>query len=211
MTTRTRVKICGLTRLEDAELAAALGADAVGFVLWQGSPRAIAPVDVGRISRRLPPFVTRVGVFVNARREEIERAVSQAALDVAQIHGDTDPETIANLGVHVVRATSLQSDAELATVLGWPANITPIVDAHDPTRHGGTGRQADWARAATVSRTRPIVLAGGLKAENVDAAIVAVRPFAVDVSSGVERSPGEKDPARLRAFFAAVHACQEDR
>lgn len=208
---RTRIKICGLTSFDDASLAVTLGADAVGFVLWSGSPRAIAAPDVARITKRLPAFVTRVGVFVNASPREIETAVNAARLDVAQLHGDIDFQALATVPIRLVRATSLLSEAEAAEVAAWPDSIMPIVDAHDPKRYGGTGRKADWSRAANLAATRPIVLAGGLNADNVSDAIATVRPHMVDVSSGVEERPGIKDPARLRAFFAAVRVCQEDR
>lgn len=207
---RTRVKICGLTRAEDVRLAADLGADAVGFVLWAGSPRGLSAGDAARISRGLPPYVARVGVFVNPTVDEVDSARRQIGLSLIQLHGRVDVEAYRPLGVGVVLATSLVADGELEAVASWPDDVTPIVDAHDPERHGGTGRTADWGRAAVLSARRPIVLAGGLTAENVGRGIRAVRPAAVDVSSGVETSPGVKDPDRLRAFIAAVQKVQEE-
>jgi phosphoribosylanthranilate isomerase len=199
-----RVKICGLTRTEDAELAIALGADALGFVFWPRSPRSVAPSDVRQIIARLPPLVTRVGVFVNASPEDVGRVVRETGIDVAQLHGDERPEAFAAVGARLMKVVTLETDASIETAVAWPPTVMPLVDARDDERKGGTGRVADWERAALLAARRPIVLAGGLTESTIRAAVRRVRPWAVDVSSGVEERPGLKSPARMRAFFAAL-------
>ncbi len=206
MTTLPRVKICGLTRFEDADLAVALGADALGFVFWPRSPRAVAPADVRQIVARLPPFVTRVGVFVNASPAEVRDVVREAGLDVAQLHGDEPLAAFESVGARLVKVSTLDSDARIDEVAAWPMDVMPLVDALDHERKGGTGKMADWTRAAALAMRRPIVLAGGLTETTIGEAVRRVRPWAVDVSSGVEIAPGQKSPVRMRAFFAALAA-----
>jgi phosphoribosylanthranilate isomerase len=150
--------------------------------------------------------VTRVGVFVDASPQEVETVVRGAALDVVQLHGGEFPDAYRAVGARVIKVATLESDARMDEVAAWPHEIMPLVDALDHERKGGTGLVADWARAARLSQLRAIVLAGGLTSENVAAAARAVRPWAVDVSSGVESAPGVKSAERLRAFFAAVRA-----
>jgi phosphoribosylanthranilate isomerase len=200
----TRVKICGITRAEDALLAAALGVSAVGFVFWPGSPRLITPDAARRISRALPPLVTRVGVFVNMTPDEVAAIVARAELDVAQLHGEEVPGDFAGAGARVIKTVTLESDDRVDEARGLPDWVTPLVDASDRTRRGGTGERANWQRAARLAATRSIVLAGGLTAENVADAIAEVRPLAVDVSSGVESAPGIKSRDRMVAFVEAV-------
>jgi phosphoribosylanthranilate isomerase len=202
--TPPRVKICGVTRVEDAMLAVALGAAAVGFICWEGSPRYIKPRDIRSITRRLPAFVSRVGVFVNAPARHVRDVAAAAGLTAVQLHGDEVIEEFAIVGLPLVKLVHPTGDAGLEAALALPDMVTPIVDASDSERHGGTGRLADWHGAARLAAERPIVLAGGLRAENVADAARQVRPWAVDVSSGVESAPGVKSPERLRALFAAV-------
>jgi phosphoribosylanthranilate isomerase len=199
-----RVKICGLTRLEDAALAVDLGADAIGFVFWPKSPRAVTPQAVRSIVDRLPAFVTRVGVFVDASAAEVAKTVSVAGLDVVQLHGDEQVEDYRAVGVRLIRGVALDGDeaADLAAL--WPSDVTPLVDAADRERRGGTGQLANWARAATLAAKRPILLAGGITAENVVDAVHRVRPWAIDVASGVESAPGIKSPDRMRQLFKAI-------
>lgn len=212
MTARTRVKICGLTRLTDAELAVELGADAIGFVFWSRSPRAVRPADVRQIVDQLPPFVTRVGVFVDASPAQVVSIAREAGLDVAQLHGDEPLEPYRSLDVRIMRVAKISSDDDARVVASWPRAIMPIVDAVDHERRGGTGTVANWTAAARLAAERPMVLAGGLTPVNVADAMAQVRPWAVDVSSGVEESPGIKSAERMRAFFAAVRAGRlEDR
>ena len=196
----TRVKICGITRAEDAQLAARLGAWAVGFVFWPRSPRAITTDAARAIVRELPPLVTPVGVFVNEAPDVVSDVARAVGLGAVQLHGDETPEIVAAIQARVMKAVTV----ETAGAHRWPDRVTLLVDAHDPERRGGTGRAADWQRAAELARRRPIVLAGGLTPENVGEALRVVGPAAIDVSSGVESAPGIKDAARLRALFDAV-------
>ena len=208
---RVRVKICGITRPEDADAAVQLGADAIGFVLWPKSPRAASVDDAARIAAALPPFVTRVGVFVNPSLNEVRDAVARIGLDVVQLHGDETPAAFRAIEARCMKATSLASDDDVRIAAAWAPEIVPLVDAADVERRGGTGIVANWDRAARLSFVRPIVLAGGLTAENVRDAIAAVRPWAVDTSSGVEERPGIKSRERMARFFAAVAAGSEER
>jgi phosphoribosylanthranilate isomerase len=197
-----RVKICGLTRVADAELAVQLGADAVGFVFWPASPRSLDPAAARAIVRALPEGVMKVGVFVNQSVSFMNQVAGEAGLTHVQLHGDETPDVAAALSVPVIKAISLAGRG--AVVEAWPADTVWLVDAHDPDRRGGTGTTADWAAAASLARTRRVWLAGGLTAANVEEAVRQVRPFGIDVSSGVEKAPGVKDQDRLRAFFAVV-------
>jgi phosphoribosylanthranilate isomerase len=209
---RVRVKVCGITRLEDAEAAVDHGADAVGFICWSGSPRFVAPDVVRVISRALPPFVSRVGVFVNAGADEIARVIEHAALDVVQLHGDEDVQEYDSIGAKLIKALPLSHDADVSMAEGLPPGVLALIDAVDRERRGGTGLLANWPRAAAVARRRPIVLAGGLDANNIGKAIREVRPWAVDVSSGVETSPGQKSRALIEAFFEELRAARlEDK
>jgi phosphoribosylanthranilate isomerase len=197
---RVRLKICGLTREVDVDAVAALDVDAVGFVLWAGSPRAVPVARAASLSRRLPPWTARVGVLVRPSRDEAAAALQDGGLQVLQLHDVTDPTPFLALGAPVVLVTSLDR-AEIAPT---PAGTTLMVDAHDPVRHGGTGRTIDWTRAAVLATRERLVLAGGLTSDNVGEALRLVRPYGVDVSSGVEEAPGHKSAVRLQQFVAAV-------
>lgn len=204
MSGRVRVKICGLTRQDDVALAVHLGADAVGFVFWPGSPRAVAPEHVRLITAGLPALVTRVGVFVNMPAADVARIVDVARLDAAQLHGEEDIASYRGVATRLIKGASLVDDSAIEAASVLPLDVTPLVDAHDPARRGGTGQAADWTRAAVLARRRAVILAGGLHAANVGDAIEQVQPWAVDVSSGVESSAGVKSAEKLRAFFAAI-------
>lgn len=198
------VKICGITRLEDAEAAVACGADALGFVFWPKSPRCIDSHRARAIVSSLPPFVTPVGVFVDQPPEEINRIASAARLGAIQLHGNESLDSARSLDLPVLKAITVDS-SDAATVDAWPANIILLLDVHDPVRRGGTGQTVDWVAASEISRRRRTILAGGLTPENVAEAMARVRPYGIDVSSGVETSPGIKDHGRLKALFEAVH------
>jgi phosphoribosylanthranilate isomerase len=197
------VKICGITRLEDAEAAVQAGAGAIGFVFWPKSPRFIDPHRAARIAGALPPFVTAVGVFVNEPPAYVKEVAALVHLGAVQLHGDETVEMARAVGRPVVKAVALKPGIDLTP---WPASTTILLDADDPARRGGTGVRIDWDQAAAIARTRRVVLAGGLTPDTVAAAIDRVRPFGIDVSSGVERAPGVKDHGRIRALFEAVHA-----
>jgi tryptophan synthase beta chain len=197
------VKICGITREEDAKAAVALGASAVGFVFWPGSPRAISAERALAIVDRLPPLVASVGVFVDAPTDEVRSMASRVGLSAVQLHGAETPEAAARAGPRVIKA--IRADAGTEGALSeWPDSVTLLVDAADTQRHGGTGERADWAAAARMAARRPVILAGGLTPGNVAQAIRAVGPIGVDVSSGVESAPGVKDHAAMRRFFEEV-------
>ena len=193
------VKICGITRIDDAIAAAAAGANAIGFVFWPNSPRFVDPYRARAIARALPAFVSPVGLFVNQPRDYIVGVTSLVRLQVVQLHGDETPDFAASLTVPVMKA--LPVDRARA----WPGTATVLLDVHDPVQRGGTGRTVDWSAAADVAASRRVLLAGGLTPDNVADAIARVRPFGIDVSSGVERSPGVKDHDRITALFEAVH------
>ena len=201
---RTRIKVCGITRLDDALRAAELGVDALGFVFWPGSPRCVSLRQAAQISAALPPFVAVVGVFVNQSIEEIRTVAAGVGLCAIQLHGDEAHGTWLRVPGRCIRAVGVGPSFDAAAVAAWPPEVWPLLDAHDPARRGGTGQAVDWDIAAEVSRRRRIILAGGLDASNVRDAVARVRPFAVDASSGVEREPGIKDPDRLRAFVEGV-------
>jgi phosphoribosylanthranilate isomerase len=194
------VKICGITRQRDAEAAIGHGASAIGFIFWPGSPRFVDPYRARNIAKALPPFVSTVGVFVNQPREYINGVASLVPLSVVQLHGDETPEFASHLSRPVLKAVVRRESAR-----EWPKSAMLLVDVHDPVKRGGTGRVVDWSMAAALARERHIVLAGGLTPENVAEAVAAVQPWGVDVSSGVEASPGIKDERRIAALFAAIH------
>jgi phosphoribosylanthranilate isomerase len=208
MTRRLFVKICGITRFEDAELAVELGASALGFVFWPGSPRFIDPYRAGEIVDRLPLGVTPIGVFVDQPLDQVNGIVSVARLGGVQLHGSERPAFARGVKRPVLKVVPVRAGEVVGDVDAWPAPVTMLVDAYDPERKGGTGRTVDWTAAARIARQRRTVLAGGLDPDNVAAAIAAVQPFGVDVSSGVEARPGVKDAGRLRAFFAAVRGME---
>ena len=196
------VKICGITRPEDAARAVALGAGAIGFIFWPGSPRFVDPYRARAIVRSIPAFVTTVGVFVNQPPDEINGVAAVAGLSAVQLHGDESADTLPAIKRPVIKALSRIDESVLTA---WDERVTLLIDAHDPVRRGGTGERADWTQAALVAQKRRVVLAGGLSADNVRAAIRQVSPFGIDVSSGVESSPGIKDHQKLTAFFEALH------
>lgn len=234
-----RVKICGITHVDDARVAIEAGADLLGFILYPKSPRYVAPVKVAEILKEIsdwrlnlgaqrtanlqspasslhvsafnPPKT--VGVFVNEPVERILAILDQTGLDFVQLHSEEGPEVLMRLAgraFKALRPTSADealAQAAIYASLGPPDGPTLMVDAHDPNAYGGTGKTADWQAAAALARRHAgLLLAGGLTADNVAAAIEIVQPWGVDVSSGVEAAPGKKDHSKVRAFVAAVKA-----
>ena len=194
------LKVCGITRLTDALHAVRHGATAIGLVFWPRSPRWITVERAAEIVAELPSNVTAVGVFVNEPIDGIRRIVAAAGLSMVQLHGDEPPGYAEALPVPLLRSVTL--DEVPAVFDDWPPQTAWLLDAADPVRRGGTGRTLDWERAAVAARGRQVVLAGGLTPENVAAAIGIVRPYGVDVSSGVEEAPGVKDLAKVTSFLA---------
>ena len=202
-----RVKICGITNREDALHAAACGADALGFVFFPGSPRWVTPAAAAAICAELPPFITRVGLFVNEAPERILATAATCGLDVLQLHGDEAPQGCLLPPYRVVKGVRPRSTADLAGLDAYPVAAL-LVDAAVPGQYGGTGERADWALAAQLAGSHRVILAGGLNPGNVAAAVRAVRPYAVDVASGVEAAPGRKDPEKVAQFIRrAREAC----
>ena len=204
----TRVKICGITRLEDAELAASLGAWAVGFNLWPGSRRACDPAVAAGIARAVRRRVEPVGVFVNPSLDQIAHAVEGIGITHVQLHGDEGPAFCAAVaqrtGARVIKAVRIASGADIRAAARFHTDFH-LLDSAVHGARGGTGRTWDWALAAQRRSPVPLILSGGLTPDNVAGAIAAVRPWAVDVASGVESSaPGIKDPRKVEAFVAAA-------
>ena len=200
----TRVKVCGITRREDALLAVELGAAALGFVFWPRSPRAVSAAVVREITDVVPAFVGRIGVFVNESPAAVLATAVDAGLSGFQLHGEENAFDYLDSPLNVIKALPVSESFNLSAVQDVPARVTVLLDAHDPVRRGGTGQVIEWTVAAAAARVRPIILSGGLTAENVARAADEVSPYAVDVSSGVESRPGIKDERKLRAFFAAL-------
>ncbi|HET9598706.1 MAG TPA: phosphoribosylanthranilate isomerase [Anaeromyxobacteraceae bacterium] len=195
---RPRIKICGLTRLEDALLACELGADALGFNLWPGSKRHVDAEAVRAIVERLPPLVTTVGVFVNQPPTEVLSLAAQSGVQAVQLHGDESWEDVNGYPIPAIKAFRVAGPESLADLHRYRVKAV-LLDAPS-AGYGGSGQTFDWALAAEVARRARVILAGGLRPDNVAAAVRAVRPYAVDVASGVESAPGVKDPEQVRRF-----------
>jgi phosphoribosylanthranilate isomerase len=202
----TRVKVCGIRRVQDAVLATDLGASAVGLVFWPQSPRFIDPYRARAIAAALPPGVTAVGVFVDQPAEFVMGVAHLIPLGAVQLHGSESIASFVCLAQRLIKAVPVTAGFEAADIDLIPPYVTVLLDAHDPVRRGGTGRTIDWSVAAAVAARRRTILSGGLTAANVGEAVTRVRPYMVDVSSGVESAPGVKDPVRLREFFSALAA-----
>jgi phosphoribosylanthranilate isomerase len=213
MTARVQVKVCGLTTPEDALAAAEAGADAIGLVFWPRSPRAVDVETARRIAAALPPFVVRVGVFVDAARDELWRVAEAVPLDLVQLHGREPLAALDGLPRRAIKALGVGADFDVDEARRYARKAAALLlDAGGPALPGGSGRAFDWSVAREMRAHVPrLILAGGLTPDNVAAAIAAVRPDAVDVSSGVESSPGRKDAARVRAFTDAVRAATPER
>lgn len=200
------VKICGITNAEDALAAAAAGANALGFIFYEGSPRCIRFADAAAIMRQLPSHVVKVGVFVNPDPGVVREAIRSCGLNLLQFHGDEPPAFCLQFGLMTMKAFRVR-DAGSLSALSQYATDAWLLDTYAPGKPGGTGEVFDWELARAAQRLgRPIFLAGGLTPENVAEAVRQVRPCGVDVSSGVEAAPGRKDLERVRAFVAAAAA-----
>lgn len=206
-----KVKICGITTLEDALVSIDAGADLLGFNFYAKSPRFITPAACAAITHYLQPRalgVELVGVFVNAGQAEIETTLKYCGLDRAQLSGDEPPDLLHNLGERAYKAFRPKNETALtADLQAYALPVLPpvaLIDANHPSLYGGSGQTADWGLAAAMARRLPILLAGGLTPDNVAEAILQVQPWGVDVASGVELAPGRKDPARVTAFIRAA-------
>lgn len=203
-----RVKVCGITNSKDAQAAVRYGADALGFIFVRKSPRYIEPAEAAKIIATLPPFITTVGVFVDSPLEEVQNIIQETKLSVAQLHGDETTEFCSSIGHPAIKAIRLRDSSDIDLLARYRSVTRAVLlDAYSPVAHGGTGQVCDWSLAQrAVADGYCVVLAGGLTPENVAEAITCVRPYAVDVSSGVEASPGVKDHNKLKAFIQIVKA-----
>jgi phosphoribosylanthranilate isomerase len=206
-----RIKFCGLTTLNDARLAVEAGAWALGTILWPGSERRCDPNEAARIAGELRRQVEIAGVFVNQPLDEVIGLAEGIGLSLVQLHGDEGPSYCAEVarrtGARVIKAARVRSGEDVQAMEAFHTDFH-LLDTHRSGRWGGTGETFDWELVRLRRTSVPLILSGGLTAENVAAAIAATAPFAVDVASGTEASPGVKDPAKLRAFAAAVHAAE---
>ncbi|MBW0146359.1 phosphoribosylanthranilate isomerase [Marinobacter arenosus] len=207
----TRVKICGLTRVEDIEAAVEAGADALGLVFYQPSPRSVVVSEAAELARHVPAFVSVVGLFVNPTAEEVREVLERVPLDLLQFHGDESAEFCSQFGRRWVKAIRVREQGQIeAAFKSFSEASGLLVDAWDPERYGGTGQSFNWDLIPS-DRPMPLILAGGLSSDNVFRAVSQVRPWAVDVSGGVERSKGIKDIEKISDFIKEVHrVCKTD-
>jgi phosphoribosylanthranilate isomerase len=197
-----RVKICGITSIVDANAAIEAGADALGFMFYAPSPRNLGLAQAAAIIRDLPPFVAKVGVFVNPSEEDVRLAIAEAGVDTLQFHGDESPEFCRRFGLKVIKAFRIKDEASLQPLPDYRSE-TWLLDTFVDGKLGGTGARFNWALASqAVAKGGRVILAGGLTPENVVDAVRRVRPFGLDVSSGVESAPGKKDAEKVRQFVA---------
>jgi len=198
-----RIKVCGITRLEDALEAASLGADALGFVFYRKSPRFIETRQAAEIIEKLPPFIKTVGLFVNANMETILRTINECPVDIIQLHGSESPEFCAAMPRMVIKAFRVQSKDSIASLNDYSGSVRAILlDAYSKTSPGGTGQTFNWD---VIPDNLPnLILAGGLKPQNIADAVKRVRPYAIDASSGLESAPGIKSHEKMRGFFSAI-------
>lgn len=208
---RVRVKICGITNLEDALSAVEAGADALGFMFYERSSRFLTPKEAGRIISQVPPFICKTGVFVDASEAAVRQTIEECGLDCLQFHGAETPEMCERALLPVVKAFRVSGEESLAPLPSYKTAAW-LLDSYVPGQLGGTGAKFNWDLAVAASRLgRPIILAGGLTPENIAEAIRQTQPFAVDVSSGVESAPGKKDPAKMRAFIRVTQSASQVR
>lgn len=204
-----KVKICGMTNAPDALAAVDAGADLLGFVFYENSPRYV-PIEVAtQVIRQLPPFVVKTGVFVDAPPDFVLRAIAECHLDLLQFHGEETPQYCTQFGLMSIKAFRIRDASSLQLLTEYPTDAW-LLDAYAPDKIGGTGEQFNWDLAVEAQKLgRPVFLAGGLNPSNISQAVQRVRPYGVDVSSGVEKSPGKKDPEKMRAFVQAAKAALE--
>jgi len=205
---KTRVKVCGITRADDAMAAAALGVDAIGFVFYDKSPRATTSAAARDIIQQLPPFLVKVGLFVNATPETVRSCLSCCAIDILQFHGDEDENYCRQFDVPFIKALRHRSTkATREAAEAFPSASAILLDSYEPGRFGGTGQAFNWREIPEI--TQPMVLAGGLTPVNVGSAVEQAAPYAVDVSGGVEDQPGIKSSERIQQFMLAVAAADD--
>jgi len=202
-----KVKICGITSVADALAAVDAGSDALGFMFYAPSPRNVSLGAAAEIIRQLPPFVAKVGVFVNPAEDEVRRAIEECGLDTLQFHGEETPEFCRRFSLKTMKAFRVR-DAESLEQTQPYTNEAWLLDSYVAGQLGGTGARFNWDLATEAARRHTVLLAGGLTPENAAEAVRKVRPYGLDVSSGVESAPGKKDAAKVRAFIAAAKSVQ---
>lgn len=207
---RTRVKFCGITRPRDALTAASLGADAIGLVFYAKSPRVVELGAAREITQAIPPFITVVGLFVGPEPHQVDRVLDAVPIDLLQFHGDEEPEECARYGHPYIKAIAMRDGLNLpAHARRFASARGFLLDTHHAELYGGTGLAFDWARVPSDGLGKPLILAGGLTPANVAEAITRVRPFAVDVSGGVEAAKGVKDADKMTAFIEGVKSVDD--
>ncbi len=209
---RVRIKICGITRPEDARKAVELGIDALGFNFYPGSPRYISPRKAKAISRQLPPFVSLIGVFVNEKEEIIREIAAFSLLNAVQLHGEESPEFVDTLNLPVIKAFRIKEERDIEQMKNFSGKVKAfLLDAYTPGQKGGTGKTFNWELARKAKELGvPIILAGGINAGNVHEAIQAVHPYAVDVASGVEKEPGIKDFSEMEKLVNRIKEMENE-
>lgn len=206
---RMEIKICGITNMEDAVMAFAYGADALGFIFYEKSPRYVSPETAMRIIRNLPDDISKVGVFVNHDIHAVRQIYEFCGLDLIQLHGDESPDYCREFSQSIlIKAISPRNEEDLGIVKRYGVKAV-IIDARDSGLYGGTGKKSNWELAAKLKEMHLLVLSGGLNAGNILEGIRTVSPHAVDVNSGVELSPGKKDPKQVQSMIETVHAAGE--
>jgi phosphoribosylanthranilate isomerase len=200
---RVKVKICGTTNLKDAQLAAESGADAVGFIFYKKSPRYVVPKEAKAIISQLPPFVETVGVFVDETSDQVNRIAEQCRLTAVQLHGDESPAFCRRVKHRIIKAIQVKNSSSLIGLADYDVSGF-LLDAYNEGKRGGTGETFDWNLVFRAKKQGPIILAGGLNPYNVYTAIHRVRPYGVDVCSGVEQSAGKKDPEKIEEFMRSI-------
>ena len=209
--TRVEIKICGITTMEDAAMACSCGADALGFIFYEKSPRYVTPEAAFHIIEHLPPAISKVGVFLNHDINFVRDIYSFCGLDLIQLHGDESPDYCRGIPQAIlIKAVSPKSDSDLLLAENYAVKAF-LVDARDSGRYGGTGKLSNWVMGKRLSERHPVILSGGLNAENILTALEKVSPDAVDVNSGVELSPGSKDPRKMRRLIEMVHAAEREK
>lgn len=205
----TKIKVCGIKSKADAWMCLEIGVDALGFVFVNESPRKIEPQEAQKIINDLPPFVISVGVFTNRVKDEVEEIANLCKLDILQFHGDESPEYCASFNRKVIKAFRIRSSDDINRLVEYKVPAY-LLDSYEEERLGGTGRTFEWSLAAEATKYGHIVLAGGLTPENVNRAISIVRPYAVDISSGIEDTPGKKNKVKLAEFIRQVQNADSD-
>jgi phosphoribosylanthranilate isomerase len=205
-----KVKICGITNLEDALVAVYLGADALGFIFAKESPRAVTPDTAREIIKKLPPFIVNVGVFVDTPEEEIHSIIEQTGIGCVQLHGNELAADYSKINIPVIKAFRVEEHFHADTLKEFPASAY-LLDTYVKRTAGGTGKTFNWDIALAAKAYGRIILAGGLTTENIGDAIKKVRPYGVDISSGVESVPGKKDKRKLEQLFSAIHSLGKEQ